>query len=238
MGSGDGEVEPRGRHAGAPEPGRRAAARRASSRRSPSDPPTRAAGEQRPRSAGSARSRRQRCAASTSAVALAAGPLTSSSRWIAGSPTRKKWKVAAVDPDRHPQRDEPARRADPADPSQPCPHPVRRPRRPRRVLLPWNSSRTASPPHFTRLAAIARTRPASRSAKVAFRMSLMLLGADLALARESLGELGEARDVDERERAVHLAPQSGGLLAQPGRRQVRHVRIQHRAAVHGPPQPP
>ena len=142
-----------------------------SSRRSPSDPPTRA-GASRAAVCGVSPISPAAVRASTSAVALAAGPLTTSSRWIAGSPTRKKWKVPLWIP------------TDIRSVTSPLgvlTRPIRRSRARIRCAAraartacssPWNSSRTASPPHFTRLAA-SRYATWSRSAKVAFRMSLM-----------------------------------------------------------------
>ena len=50
-----------------------------------------------------------------------------------------------------------------------------------------------------------------------------LLGADLALLRKSLGERGEARDVDEGERARDLANPGGVARAEPIDEQTRHV---------------
>ena len=108
---------------------------------------------------------------SSSAVRLAAGPLTTSSRCSAGSPTRKKWKVPLCRPTDIRRFTRPADDwARPAVRSS-----VRMSTAARTARVAWsaprNSSRTASPPHFTR-SPPSRRAWASSALKTACRMSL------------------------------------------------------------------
>ena len=57
------------------------------------------------------------------------------------------------------------------------------------------------------------------------------LGPDLPAARESLGQLGEAGDVDERERAVDGTVWSGDPVAQPFDQHARDVRLEELVRV-------
>ena len=55
------------------------------------------------------------------------------------------------------------------------------------------------------------------------------LRADLAASRQTLGERGEAGDVDECERPVHRAVRGLRRLAHPLDQEARHIRLQHLA---------
>ena len=106
------------------------------------------------------------------AVSLAAGPLTSSSRWCAGSPTKKKWKVPLWTPTDIRSVTRPALVS-----SRPISRILARIRcAARQARAAWSgpskSSSTASPPHLTRPAPSSYA-TASREAKVALRVSLI-----------------------------------------------------------------
>ncbi len=83
---------------------------------------------------------------SIATVMLAAGPVMTSSRWSAAD--QEEVEHAAVDPDRHPEGHESGRRAELSGGSHRLLHFECSPARPRLVLLAWNSSKTASPPHL------------------------------------------------------------------------------------------
>ena len=111
-------------------------------------------------------------AASSRAVTLTPGPLTTSSRWRAGSPTRKKSKSPLWTP-----TDIRSTTAPDDVGIRPTRRSVDRIRWEARAARgacpsPWKSRSTASPPHLTRSAPSA-TASASSAAKVASRMSLI-----------------------------------------------------------------
>ena len=162
---------------------------------------------------------------SSSAVRLAAGPLTTSSRCSAGSPTRKKWKVPLCRPtdilQLHPPADDWAR---PAVRSSVA-HVHRGADRPGGVVgaAEQQQDGVATPLH--QVAPLA-PRVGQQRAEDGMEDVAQLLRADRPLPGQPPREGGEPGDVDEGHRALDGAGSLVGMVPQPLDGQVRDVGTQ------------
>jgi hypothetical protein len=135
---------------------------------------------------------------------LAAGPLISSSRWIFGSPTRKKSKSPLCTPTDMRRVTLPE-----VVGNRPMTRSVARIRWEARAARsawsgPWNSSRIASPPHLTRSAPSSRA-SVSNPAKVALRMSLISSAPTLPLrANRSVSRVNPEMSTNAREPCTRM----------------------------------
>ena len=132
---------------------------------------------------------------------------------------------AAVDANRHPQRDEPRRGAQLAGrPHLRCmSSAARQARASCSGAVEQEQDGVATPlDHAGALGVGDR----QQLGEAVVEQVVHLLGADLALLREPLGERGEARDVDEGKRPLDLLVSRVRRLAQPLDRDSRHVRRQ------------
>ncbi len=134
---------------------------------------------------------------------------------------------------RHPERDEARRGLDPPDRAELAAHPERRPRRAHGMVLLGEEEheRVATELHEAAAVLVRHDEEPREDRPQDVRD---LLGAHLAVARQSLGHLREPRDVDEDDRALELAHGGAGRLVQPGDQQARQVRPQPLCGIDGP----
>ena len=161
--------------------------------------------------------------ASIVTVSVAAGPAISSSRCTL--PTMKNWNVPVVMPDRHAKRDRAA--AGPETPDA-IERPLHLPRGAACALLvdgPVEEQQQGVAAPLEQAGAVVVGLVEQRHEDAVERVPHQLR-ADLAAAREALGQRGEARDVDEHHRALDLPMQVVGCLPQPVDDEPRHVRRQ------------
>ena len=95
----------------------------------------------------------------------------------------------------------------------------------RRGLAPRNSSRRASPPNLSR-EPVRVVGQREHGGEDAVEDLGELLGADAAPAGQALGQVGEARDVDEAQRGVERLPPAPGRVQIPLRREAGDVAAQ------------